>query len=361
MIIAEGSITALYLFDVAEEADLAALPRLLQAQASPARLAPKPFTPAYVQYQQPPIVLDGEALQLPGLSPQMRVRVKVFDYGVISFALTQPVSGNWDDLATAGQRLGALEAQVQGWCDRLRTQLAPGLVKSRPPLLSEDYLIYAVTRLEPAAPASTLIATEGDAIVSLLLGERQPLSRQQRTRVLRRQISYLADDLVIPTWNASFVYDTEAGVQAALEIFEFANSQLLQFRYYDALLDSELERIYDSLETPRWYHALTGQRYVRAARQLHALFIDVNELTDKTENALKMVGDVYAARLFSLVAGRLGLDRWKQNVEEKLDTLDDIYRFTVDQTQMSRGHLLELTIILILILELILVFMGIME
>ena len=236
----------------------------------------------------------------------------------------------------------------------------PCLVKSRQPLLSEDYLVYAVTRLERATPADALLAADGDAIVSLLLGERQPLSRQQRKRVLRRRISYLADDLVIPTWNAAFVYDTEAGVQAALEIFEFANSQLLQFRYYDALLDSELGRIYDSLEDPRWYHSLAGQRYVRAAQQLHALFIDVNELTDKTENALKMVGDVYAARLYSLVASRLGLDRWKQNVEEKLDTLDDIYRFTVDQTQMSRGHLLELTIILILILELVLFFMGIM-
>jgi hypothetical protein len=359
MVIAEGSITALYLFDVAEEADLAALPRVLQAEASPARLAPKPFTPAYVQYQNPPIVLDGEALQLPGLSP-LRARVKIFDYGVISFALSQPVSGGWDDLAAVGQHLGTLEAQAQRWCDQLRKQLGSCLVKSREPLLSEDYLVYAVTRLEHAVAADTLLDTDGDAIVSLLLGERQALSRQQRARVLRRRISYLADDLVIPIWNAAFVYDTEAGVQAALEIFEFANSQLLQFRYYDALLDSELGRIYDSLEDPRWYHALAGQRYVRAAQQLHALFIDVNELTDKTENALKMVGDVYAARLYSLVAGRLGLDRWKQNVEEKLDTLDDIYRFTVDQTQMARGHLLELVIILILILELVLFFMGIM-
>ncbi len=55
------------------------------------------------------------------------------------------------------------------------------------------------------------------------------------------------------------------------------------------------------------------------------------------------------------------MDRWKQNVEEKPDTLDDVYRFTVEQTQMSRAHLLELTIILILVLELVLVFMGIMK
>ena len=55
-----------------------------------------------------------------------------------------------------------------------------------------------------------------------------------------------------------------------------------------------------------------------------SLFIDVNELTDKAENALKFAGDVYFARVFALTAARLGLDEWKQNVREKLQTLDDI-------------------------------------
>jgi hypothetical protein len=157
------------------------------------------------------------------------------------------------------------------------------------------------------------------------------------------------------------VYDTEAGARAALEIIEFANSQLLQFRYYDERLDKELERIYAELQRPRWYDAFAGRRYTRAAHQLHSLYIDVNEITDKTENALKMVGDIYAARLFNLVAARLGLDRWKANVKDKLKTLDDIYRFAVEQTGMSRGHLLELTIILILLVELGMVFAGILR
>ena len=87
----------------------------------------------------------------------------------------------------------------------------------------------------------------------------------------------------------------------------------------------------------------------------------MTELTDRTENALKMVGDVYAARLFGLAAARLGLDRWKANVEDKLETLDDIYRFVVEQNNITRGHFLELIIVLILILELVLFFMGIMR
>ena len=65
-------------------------------------------------------------------------------------------------------------------------------------------------------------------------------------------------------------------------------------------------------------------------------------------------------RLFRLAADRLGLETWKSDVEQKLDTMDDIYRFAVEQSGMSRGQFLELTIVLILILELVLFFLGIM-
>ena len=47
-------------------------------------------------------------------------------------------------------------------------------------------------------------------------------------------------------------------------------------------------------------------------------------------------------------------------MREKLETLDDIYRFAVEQTSMARCELLEL-IVLILILELVLFFAGIMR
>ena len=152
-----------------------------------------------------------------------------------------------------------------------------------------------------------------------------------------------------------------SGAQAALEILEFANSQLLEFRYYDELLDRELASIYALLQHPKWYDEWVGSRYARAARKVHALFIDVNELTDRTENTLKFIGDIYAARLFGLVADRLGLGTWKANVQEKLKTLDDVYRFAVEQSTMSRGQFMELTIVFILVLELVLFFMGVMK
>ncbi|OFW18165.1 MAG: hypothetical protein A3H97_00890 [Acidobacteria bacterium RIFCSPLOWO2_02_FULL_65_29] len=358
-----AQISAFYLFDVAETVDLAAIPALIGGPTVAARLAPKPATPAYVQYDKPPVSFDGEAVGI-GEIDGFRARFRLYDYGVISIALTRPFSGDWPELVTLGQSLienDELEARAAGLCRSTADRLRPALKGFRTTDLSEDYLVYAITELDRPQTADELLAARGGDIAAMLRGERQRLSDQERETILGRRISYLADDLVVPTWNAAFVYDTPAGAQAALEILEFANSQLLEFRYYDERLDNELAAIYAGLQRPGWYDQWVGSRYARAARGVHALIIEVQELTDRTENALKFTGDIYAARLFRLVGERLGLSSWKADVEAKLKTLGDIYHFTVEQSSMARGQFLELTIVLILVLELVLIFLGVMQ
>jgi hypothetical protein len=358
-----GQIVAFYLFDVAETIDLPAISSLVGGLTTAARLAPKPATPAYVQYDKPPVSFDGAVIGI-GELDGFQVRLRAYDYGVVSVALSRAFSGDWPQLMAVGQDLienAELEQRAEATAHTMVQRLKPALAGPRSSFLSEDYLVYVVNELERRQTASEVIARHGEAIAAMLRGERQRLSEQERTKILRHRISYLDDDLVIPTWNAAFVYDTPGGAQAALEILEFANSQLLEFRYYDELLDRELASIYALLQHPKWYDEWIGSRYRRAARQVHALFIDVNELTDRTENSLKFIGDIYASRLFALGSDRLGLERWKANVQEKLKTLDDVYRNAVELTTISRGQVMELAIVLILVLELVLFFMGVMK
>ncbi len=359
-----GSITAFYMYDVAEAIQLPDVATLVGGTSVPARLAPKPATPASVQYLQPPIVVDGAAVGVAEIDG-FRARFKVFDYGVVSLALTRPFSGSWDDLIAASQRWMAnvaLEHAAEAACRRLLDRMARATHGAHATLVTEDYLVLTVTALDTPLSGDELLAAHGDQIARAVRGESQALSAQEREDVLRNRISYYANDLIVPTWNVAFLYDTEAGEPAAIEIIEFANSQLLEFRYYDQLLDTELSRIYGTLQArPRWLEIWRGRRYTRAARQVHTLFIDVNEVTDRAENALKFIGDVYAARVYVMVGTRLGLNQWKANVHEKLKTLDDIYRFAVEQTSMERGEFLELAIVLILVLELVLFFMGVMK
>jgi hypothetical protein len=356
-----GQILLFYLFDVAETIDLSLIPGLVGGPAVAARLTPKPVTPPYVQYDKPPLSFEGEAVSIAQLDG-FRVRVRVYDYGVISLALSQPFAGRWNELVTLSQSLienAEIELRAEQACRVIVGRLIPALHGLYDTFLSEDYLVYTIHELEHPMSADQLVRVRGEEIATMLRGERQPLSEQEKTAIFSHRISYLVDDLVIATWNAAIVYDTPSGAQAALEILEFANSQLLEFRYYDQLLDSQLSSLYARLQHPRWFESWLGWRYSRAARQVHSLFIDVNELTDRTQNALKFIGDIYAARLFRLVADRLGLERWKANVEEKLKTLDDIYRFAVEQSAMSRGEFLELTMVILVVLELVLIALGV--
>lgn len=358
-----GQITAFFLYDVAEAADLAQVRTLVGGAGQPARLAAKPAIPAYVRYLQPPVQADGDAFQVAPIDG-WHARVKVYDYGVVSLSLTRPFTGTWPELVALAQHVmssSALDAQADAACRAIVERLRPALQQPRETSLSEDYFVVGVTSTPGFAGAESLLQAHGDDIARMLRGEAERLSAQERDEVLKHRLSYLATDLVVPSWNGAFVVDSEAGLAGALEILEFANSQLLQYRYYDQRLDAELTRIYARLQSPKWYEPWIGRRYTAAARELHSVFIDVNELTDRTENALKLVGDVYAARLLGLAAARLGLGAWKDAVKDKLKTLDDIYRFAVDQTSMDRGEILEASIVLILVFELVLFFMGIMK
>jgi hypothetical protein len=361
--IRDGHLTAFYLFDVAEAISLDRIASIVGQAASPAKLSPKPATPPYVQYQQPPLSFDGSvigAAEVMGL----HVRVRVYDYGIVSFALSRPFSGSWTELIAIGQQLvdnPTLEAELASCCQRLVRRIVTALENPRQTFLFEDYAVFTVSALARPLTADALIAEHGGDIARLLRSENQTLSAREVESVLHNRLSYLEDDAVIPTWNAAFVYDTEAGAAATEDIIEFANSQLLQFRYYDQLLDAELGKLYDELQKDRPPYLFGARRYTRSARQVHALFIDIRELLDRTENALKFVGDIYAARVFTLVGARLGLDRWKEHVRDKLRTLDDIYHFAVEQSSIARGEFLELTIIAILVLELVLFFLGIMK
>src|SRR5262245_52642058 len=184
--IRSGSLVAFFLFDVAESANLSRVSALIGGPATPARLAPKPATPPYVQYDKPPLSFEGEAVGVNEIEG-LRARVRVYDYGVISVALTRACEGSWADFVGLGQTFienPELEQRAEQLCRLVIDRLRPALVAPRGTFLSEDYVVFTVNALEHAIPADELLAARGDEIAALLRGERQPLSRQEKEKVL---------------------------------------------------------------------------------------------------------------------------------------------------------------------------------
>jgi hypothetical protein len=104
---------------------------------------------------------------------------------------------------------------------------------------------------------------------------------------------------------------------------------------YDELLTKELEGVYDFLDaaTGLWSRSRTAQ----AASKLHTVLLDVNELTEGADNAIKFLSDMFSGRLYKLAASKVGVPDYKDLVKEKLQTAEDLYRFMVDQFSQSRA------------------------
>jgi hypothetical protein len=91
------------------------------------------------------------------------------------------------------------------------------------------------------------------------------------------------------------------------------------------------------------------------------LYLEVSELAEKSENALKFFGDLFASRVYRLGAQRLGLNEWKHLVDGKLNSASELYHSLIDEVSSSRMQFMEAAIVFILVFELALAFAGILK
>ncbi|RZU42704.1 hypothetical protein [Edaphobacter modestus] len=352
-----GAVHVLLQFDVCEEIRLDRLRDLLSAPTvqQPALKHP---APGYVRYKRPPVVEPTEPFLL-DTGERLLGEIKYYDYGVVSVVLQLPFSGPWETLiALAGRWAWEIDfAAHASQIVRLRLQAAaPALIKPYADWLSEDYLIVHVRHITGSPAAADLIAAHGSRIAQVVRGDTLPLSTQECHEVLQSSISYYPTDLTVIGWNAAFLYDTPAGAEAAIQLLEYANSQLLEFRHYDELLTQVLDTVYDSFEQPS--NVFTRWRRAGSANRLHTVLLEVMELTEHADNAIKFLSDMFAARLYRLAAAKVGVPDYKDLVKQKINTAEDLYRFMVDQFNQSRAFFLESAVVIILVIELIYLFRG---
>jgi hypothetical protein len=357
-----GSVLVLIQYDVCEEIRLDVIRQLLQARHAQATFKSSQ-APSYVRYQRPPVADRLEPLVLDS-GERLTGEIKYFDYGVVSLVFELPFSGDWDKLVELSARWTsdtAFEKLASRVIHQRLERATPALIKPYPEenWLQEDYFIFHVREIDGSstATANELLATQGDHIAQIVRGETCTLSEGERQEILQSRISYYPNDLAVIGWNAAFIYDTPSGAETAIQLLQYANSQLLEFRHYDEFLTRELEQVYDFLETggTGWW---SRWRTARAASKLHTVLLDVNELTEHADNAIKFLSDMFSARLYKLCAQKVGVPDYKDLVQEKLHTAEDLYRFMVDQFNQSRAFVLELMVVVILIIELIYFFKG---
>ncbi len=340
-----------FAFDIGDEIDLDRARPILQGE--PGQLPRRRRTPESIGYRPAPIRVEVEpgGIRLPGEWESIRPprgELTVFDFGAISLSVRFPMTASPAELL---ELAGAL-AEPAPLTEAARRLLAPWLRRIEPAVhdfavseMSEEYIVFQLAGRRPG-----WLDQRADWIAGLVRLESGPLSPGEVREATRLGISYTPTDLVVLDWAAGFVADTDCA--DTLQVIEFANVQLLEFRHIDDRLDDRLEAAYRLIRPRRMSWLLRG--HGRAVRQIREMEIEATSLFERVDNALKLIGDHYLARVFDVASGRFHLREWQQSIRRKLETVGDVYDLLVQQAGGQRMEALEITVVVLIALEIIL-------
>jgi hypothetical protein len=351
-----GILHAYVAYDWGEELDLERARALVPAEVL--GLPRRRRTPSSIGYRPPPlrILLPPVALVLPEVGDvQATAEASLFDFAAVSIGLHLPFRLPAHCLTRLAGWLGEPAPVVQA----ARAALEPLYQRLRPAIdrprwledLTEEYFVFQLPPC-PDLPAPAVWLGAGAAwLAGLVRLEAGPLSTEEVAEALRLHLSYSPEDLFVPDWAAAALIDRDC--EETLQTIEFANLQLLEFRYIDNRLDDSLAAAY-RLVSPGSRSWLPAWRsHARPLRFLGGLKVEADSLFERTGNVFKLVGDQYLARGYRLLATRFHLQEWEQNIRRKLEVAEGVYQVVSDQAATYRTELLEGVVIVLILLEIL--------
>jgi hypothetical protein len=349
-------------FDWGEEVDLEYAGRL--ASGAVGILPRRRRTPTSITYKPPPLRfrLEPVRLDLPALgdAPAWTAEATLFDFAAVSVALQAPFRAPAADLARLAGRLSD-PATAAAVVRAARSALAPLHQKVLPAVgkpwwhdnLWEEYFVFQFPPDDPLTPDLLLDGPAGWP-AGLVRLEDQPLSDDEVAEALRLHLRYGRHDLFVPDWAAAVLLDQERECDETLQVIEFANLQLLEYRHIDDRLDAVLA------QADRLTHRAARSRlpfwrsHDAPLGRLGELKVEATGLFERTGNVLKLIGDQYLARVYRLLGARFHLREWERSIQRKLDVVEGVYRVVADQAAAFRTEFLEVIVIALIFIEIVL-------
>jgi len=233
-------------------------------------------------------------------------------------------------------------------------KIEPAIFRPRLADLVEDYYLFIIEKLDQPMSAEELLSGNRGLLARTLRFETADLSRSQQDEALAQAISYYENDLALVDWNSAIIYDRD--YEDTANVLELINVELLEARYIDQQLDRRIND-YGALVRSRieWPIPLRTP-YKQAIQDLAELRVESSLVNERVENALKLIGDLYLARLHSAAAGRFYLHEWDRIISRKLEIISDFYQVLNDRVHTAQSQALELIIVILILVELVLAF-----
>lgn len=359
-VVVQGGAHAYRLLDVGYSISLDRALNLL-ATSAPERVRPARGEAAALQIANPPVsvILGGERVSIRGMPYDAEVSARIFDFGVVSLRVRIAAAGgrDWEAFVAFGNAVDgdpAIPELLEHHAQLLYQRISPAIVRPNIAPVREEYVVFRLhdARGSDDTPLTAEALLQLVDVAPLLLNERRALSAGARAELLQHRFSYYTDDLALLTWDNALVLERSAVDTDVEFILEFANAQLLELRYYDAVLDGELPKLYDRIEATRGSSLrFFTRRYSHLLGEMQRLFADTTELVERAENSFKVTDDVYLARIYQAALEIFRGRAWRAGVDRKLTLVRETYEMLNGEAQAARAEGLEWAIVLLIMAE----------
>lgn len=362
-----AEVVYMFALDIAQEADLVKIEKLLSGSAELHKIGRLKDTPRHFPVYRPlSIQIDDASIESPCGLMQLSASVKIFAIGAMSLKIRVPVdieeisdllpyrNLKFNDGSDMEQRAMKMALKV---FNSIKKGLDTPVAELPTP---EDFTVFCI---------GTPIIGGGDAdmdseawmrknardVAGLLVGETDPsrLSSQEVDDVTRCWYSYYRRDLTVIDWDTALLIDIPEDYNDTLYVMEMANLQLEELRTYDMYLDKVLDKAYDEFERASqlksWF---SRQKTIRTLREVR---MDLSKVTDEITNISKFFGEWHLARIYMGCASRFHLSKWENAVNQKLHALDSLYSIFQQDTFNWVMFLLEAAIVALFIIDLIII------
>jgi len=361
-----GEVVYIYAYDVAYEMSRSPVRELFGQPVKPFDIDKSKRSPRQLFFHRPQTISLPAVQRVGPYGPVSVSRVvKILPVGAISITVRVPFEVDQiEDLVVFHDvqlDTASLNEEVRQLAEEVRRELEPYYIRPVPFLVDEEaytvFCLQAPLINDEGLPigAEAWLHNHRRQVAALLTQESNvaDLSKQEADESTGRYLSYYQNDLVVIDWDAALLIDEPKDFEETLYIMELANLQLAELEAYDRLLDEALERSYRDLSTRSW------GKGVQVLHELKEIRIDLARFNDELSNITKFFGDWHLARIYENIAARFHLSDWHRTIDQKLKTLDDLYQLLKHDQNNRWMLLLEATIVLLFIIDLIMLFSGI--
>lgn len=357
--VSKGTCYALFAYEVGLSINLDECERRITALTQRERLRQKRRAPQYFEYRPAPVrvLQEARALSVGAHRTAENVDLVVYDFGAVSVMYSIPLTGPFLGLVELSATLydnPLLREDSALRVKELLTAIGPTVVRPRLAEFVETYAIFQIEAFTAPCPVAALYTTHARTVAQILRSEEAPLSDDEVADATGQHIAYGTEDVAIIDWDATLLFNR--GADDLRAVLEFANVELLEMRYLDQQLDDALDESYHALSKRTWRRLRMVGASRADLRRVAQLQVDNAVLFEGVNNALKLLGDQYLARVYRLVSDRFHLAEWDASILRKLQTLESIYEKMADATANWRLEVLEWIIILLSALSVVVYF-----